>query len=204
MIESIGAATTPEVAPATGFGQLGTDTFLKLLVAQLKYQNPMAPTDGAAMLEQTAQFTTIETLQAISAVNQRLMGFQQVTMALTVIGKPVQAISVEGLPVEGIAESVRFTADGPFLRLDSGLEIPMDNVVSVGASGVADAVDAVIAAMPPAAEPVVEPTDEEAIEVADPVDVPPVEVVAETPGPDASGDVSDPGGIPAADRLSIV
>jgi hypothetical protein len=72
-------------------------------------------------------------LQAISETNQALLGFQQTTMALGVVGKNVNAISLDGIPVEGVAESVRFTADGPFIQLDTGMEIPMANVIEVSA-----------------------------------------------------------------------
>jgi flagellar basal-body rod modification protein FlgD len=135
MIEATTAipGSEPATPAATGLGQLGTDAFLKLLVAQLKYQNPMAPSDGTAMLQQTAQFTTVETLKQIAEANQRLMGFQQVTMALTIVGKGVTAISLDGSYVSGEVEGIRFTADGPFLRLDTGIEIPITNVLSVSA-----------------------------------------------------------------------
>ena len=36
------------------------DTFLKLLVAQIKHQNPLSPTDGIEFLSQLAQFTGLE------------------------------------------------------------------------------------------------------------------------------------------------
>jgi flagellar basal-body rod modification protein FlgD len=36
------------------------DTFLKLLVAQLKHQNPLEPADGLQFVTQLAQFTAIE------------------------------------------------------------------------------------------------------------------------------------------------
>lgn len=132
MIESVsGAAAAQPVQTGNGLGQLDSDAFLQLLVAQMKYQNPLAPTDASAMLAQTAQFTTVETLQAISETNQALLGFQQTTMALSVVGKEVNAISLDGTPVEGMVETVRFTADGPFLQLDNGYEIPMANVIEV-------------------------------------------------------------------------
>ncbi len=134
MIEAVGPQPTQSTT-GSGLSQLGSDAFLKLLVAQLRYQNPMSPGDGTEMLQQTAQFTTVETLKQISEINQQLMGFQQVTMALTVVGKQVSAITPDGYPVEGLAESVRFTADGPLLRLENGLEVPMQNVVSVGEAG---------------------------------------------------------------------
>lgn len=134
MIEAVGgAAATPDVQTGNGLGQLDSNAFLQLLVAQMKYQNPLAPTDASAMLEQTAQFTTVETLQAISETNQALLGFQQTTMALGVVGKEVNAISLDGIPVFGLVDTVRFTADGPFLQLDNGIEIPIANVIEVSA-----------------------------------------------------------------------
>ena len=50
-------ATQPKVAD-----KLGADkgTFLKLLVAQLKYQNPLNPADGVQFVTQLAQFTQLE------------------------------------------------------------------------------------------------------------------------------------------------
>ncbi len=136
-IDATGAAAAAASTPASesassALGQLGSDAFLKLLVAQLRYQNPMAPNDGAAMLQQTAQFTSVETLQAISESNQQMMGLQQVTLAMSVVGKEVTALDPSGSRVVGIVGSVRFTADGPILDVD-GSQIPLDNVLEVTA-----------------------------------------------------------------------
>ena len=46
------SSSTP--APSQDFDK---DTFLKLLVAQLKYQDPTNPTDATQFMSQTAQFT---------------------------------------------------------------------------------------------------------------------------------------------------
>ena len=52
-------------APTTkGIGQ---DTFLKLLVEQLKHQDPMAPQDSAQFIAQLAQFNSLEQLISINA-----------------------------------------------------------------------------------------------------------------------------------------
>lgn len=42
-----------------------TDVFLKLLVAQLRTQNPLEPQKGAEFITQLAQFNTLEQLIAI-------------------------------------------------------------------------------------------------------------------------------------------
>lgn len=132
MIETIGSATEPPASAGASntLGGLGSEAFLNLLVAQMRYQNPMAPADGAAMLQQTAQFTTVETLQAISEANQRLMGLQEVGMALAVVGKDVSALAVDGTRIDATVDGVRFTIDGPMLQLD-GREVPLDNVLQV-------------------------------------------------------------------------
>lgn len=133
MIEAVGNSSAVETTTSTSssLGQLDSDAFLKLLVAQMKYQNPLSPTDASAMLEQTAQFTTVETLQAISETNQALLGFQQTSLSMGTVGKEVYAYTTWGEAVTGVVETVRFTADGPILELDSGYDIPLANVIEV-------------------------------------------------------------------------
>lgn len=131
MIDSIG--TTP-TRGSTGFagslGGLGGDAFLKLLVAQLKYQNPMEPSDGTQLMQQTAQFTQVETLQQLAATQQQLMGISQFSLAVGLSGKTVEAITPSGARVSGEVGGIRFTADGPELEIDSHW-LPIKNVVEV-------------------------------------------------------------------------
>ncbi len=51
-------------ATATAGGEMGKDAFLKLLVAQLRNQDPLSPSDGKEMAAQLAQFTSVEQLQS--------------------------------------------------------------------------------------------------------------------------------------------
>lgn len=182
MIEGIGSSSAAPTQVDNTLGQLGTDAFLQLLVAQLRYQNPLAPTDGAAMLQQTATFTQVETLQAIAEINQQLMGFQQVTMGLGLVGKEVDAITADGNPVTGEVTSMRFTVDGPFLRIDDGSEIPMENVVSVRPAA-SDGTSP-----PPVSEPpVTPPASEPPVSSVPPVSEPPI-----TDPPASEPPVSEP------------
>lgn len=131
-VGSIGASgAAPEASSHTsGVGDLGSDAFLKLMVAQLRYQNPLEPTDGTQFLQQTAQFTTVEALQTISEIQQRLMGLQEVGLALDVVGKEVTALDIDGNQITGSVDSVRFVADGPILTV-AGVEVPLSEVLSV-------------------------------------------------------------------------
>src|SRR6266705_6063419 len=61
---------------ATSGKELDKDAFLKLLVAQLKYQDPDKPADPTAFMAQTAQFTMIEKLDAMAQGQQDLITAQ--------------------------------------------------------------------------------------------------------------------------------
>jgi flagellar basal-body rod modification protein FlgD len=119
MTEAIGGA--PQVAQAgtasQSLGGLGSDAFLKLLVAQLKYQNPMEPTDATAMLQQTAQFTQVETLQTLADTQEKLTSMTQFSLAVGLAGKQVTAFGADGGRVTGTVDAVRYNIDGPELSI---------------------------------------------------------------------------------------
>ena len=49
-----------DTKPTTGTSQVTKNMFLQLLVAQIKNQDPMSPTDGVQFLTQLAQFQQLE------------------------------------------------------------------------------------------------------------------------------------------------
>jgi flagellar basal-body rod modification protein FlgD len=53
---------------------LDTETFLQLLVAQIKNQNPLNPADGVEFLSQLAQFAQLEQTIAIHEEVQAIRG----------------------------------------------------------------------------------------------------------------------------------
>ena len=55
-----GERTAP--IPTNKKGDMGKDSFLQLLVAQLKNQDPLSPSDGKEMAAQLAQFSSVEQL----------------------------------------------------------------------------------------------------------------------------------------------
>lgn len=112
---SAAAAAAPQSA-SQAMGGLDSDAFLQLMVAQLRYQNPMSPSDPTAMLQQTAQFTQVETMQKLLTTQQQLMGFQEVVLASSFVGREVTAETADGA-VTGTVDGVAFTEAGPVLQI---------------------------------------------------------------------------------------
>lgn len=76
----------PTVPPPTtegkGKSELGKDDFLKLLMAQLKHQDPMSPSNPEQFSAQLAQFSSLESMQNIEKVlQQQVEAGQYTTMA---------------------------------------------------------------------------------------------------------------------------
>jgi flagellar basal-body rod modification protein FlgD len=123
-----GAANT--AGAGTAISGLGGDAFLKLFVAQLRYQNPMEPADGTQLMMQTAQFTQVESLQQLAANQQQLVGLTQFALAVGLTGKTVTAAGADGFETTGTVESVRFSPTGPELKLGEEW-LPMVSLLEV-------------------------------------------------------------------------
>jgi flagellar basal-body rod modification protein FlgD len=100
------ANTANTTATTSTKNVIGKDEFLKMLIAQLKNQDPLNPLDGTAFTAQLAQFSSLEQLQNINTQlssftkQQQSLGSSQ---AVNLIGKEVLArgntVQVAGSPV---------------------------------------------------------------------------------------------------------
>lgn len=125
----LGLGATP-TAPESD--ALGRDTFLKLMVAQLRNQDPMNPQDSAEFLAQTAQFTSLEKLEQVALQSSQALAAQLAFGASTLAGKTVTYLGADGAEATGAVETVRFGPAGPVLVVDDQ-DVPMSSVVSVAA-----------------------------------------------------------------------
>jgi flagellar basal-body rod modification protein FlgD len=129
---STGSATD-QAAPQA----MGKDMFLKLLVAQLKYQNPMEPVDSSQFMAQTAQFTMVEKLQAMAAQTDALVAGEASQRAAGLLGRQVSYIDSEGATRTGVVTGTRFGTDGPVLLLGpGGSGVPPASTVELSLSDV--------------------------------------------------------------------
>jgi flagellar basal-body rod modification protein FlgD len=125
------AATAAATGAASALGSLGSDTFLKLLVAQLRYQDPMNPADSTQMMAQTAQFSQVEKLTNMDATLTADLAAHQNAEAASLIGDQVtMAGGPNGTDVTGVVTGMRVTADGPVLSV-AGQQINLSQLRSV-------------------------------------------------------------------------
>jgi len=148
------AAERPDI-----FGGMGPDAFLQLLVTQMRYQNPLSPSDPTAMMGQLASYAQVEALQNLQRGQAASATLTEAKLATDMVGAYVDAADGTGVTVSGTVVAARFTADGPVLVLDNGGELTLSAITRVGtaASPLPPlAADPAPSATPP---PVTEPTN---------------------------------------------
>src|ERR687883_1186546 len=98
---------TPATAQVDRNDQMGKDVFLKLLVAQLKYQDPSNPMDSSQMMAQTATFTQVEKLEELAKQNAAMLVLQEASTAGAMVGRTATYTDTDGAAVSGKITSVR-------------------------------------------------------------------------------------------------
>ena len=148
------APTAPAAAPASK-SMLGKDDFLKLLVAQLKYQNPLSPQDSSQMMAQSAQYAMVEQLTQLSSSTTELLSEQRWTSATSMLGKTItwSTTGADGTSVSktGVVSGVKAgsSTTAPTL-LVGDKEVPSTSVTSVTTTTATPAPTAPTTATPPA------------------------------------------------------
>ena len=106
------------------------DTFLQLLVAQLRYQDPMNPTDSTQFLAQSAQFTALEKMEAVADQTKQAVAAQMAFGASSLVGRAVTYVDANGTSVTGTVDAVQFKTEGPVLTVGDD-EVALGDVKTV-------------------------------------------------------------------------
>lgn len=127
-VSSINYVTSENSSSQSGY-TVDTQTFFKLLVAQMQYQDPLEPQSNSEFLSELAQMTAQEQMQSIN-------GSLSVSKAISMVGKAIYAEVLNantGITecYEGIVDSVVMKSGTAYVVV-SGYAIPIDKVLAVG------------------------------------------------------------------------
>ena len=132
---ALAGLVTPTASSGTSEDQ---QLFLELLVAQMRYQDPLNPTDSTQFLTQTAQFTSLEKMQDVADRVGLMLNAQVAFGASSMLGQQVTHLLPDGGTATGTVGGVTFGADGPVLDV-AGTAVPIGDVLSLGAATSTDA-----------------------------------------------------------------
>lgn len=114
----------------SGPGQLGKDDFLRLLIAQLRHQDPLQPVNDREFVAQLAQFSALEQMHNVASAVLELARRQEAAAAFGLVGRRVRVEAEDGTVVEGVVSGVR-RQDGSFLLVVGDRTFRLDQLVEV-------------------------------------------------------------------------
>jgi flagellar basal-body rod modification protein FlgD len=126
-ISAVGGGTG---AP-NAFSELGTEDFVRIIFTELGNQDPLAPSDSKALLEQLSSLRSIQSDMDLSRRLGALVAQNELAAASTLIGRSISGVSLDNARVEGTVASVTRTSAGAVLNLRDGARVLMSNLDQV-------------------------------------------------------------------------
>ncbi len=121
-----GASAADAAAKKTG---LDYNTFLTLLVAQLKNQDPTEPMDSTDQIAQLATFSQVEQTIQTNKRLEMLLQSSNLSQAGSIIGRTIT--SADGF-ITGVIDQVKITSDGVTAILENGKSVAVTSGVTIG------------------------------------------------------------------------
>lgn len=114
---------------------LGKDEFLKILVTQLKTQDPLNPMSDTDFIAQMAQFSALEQMQNLNSS----FSFSQAVglVGKTVVANVADSITGECYLISGTVDCVYLSGSVPYVKV-GGYHLSLDNIEAVYSSSSAD------------------------------------------------------------------
>ncbi|ROS50369.1 flagellar hook assembly protein FlgD [Frigoribacterium sp. PhB24] len=109
---------------------MDSEMFMKLLVTQLKNQDPSTPMDTNAMMSQTTQLAMMEQVTAQTTTANENFSLQMRIAASNLVGREVSYTGADGVEVKGTATSVSFAEAVPKVSV-GGKEVALDLISGI-------------------------------------------------------------------------
>lgn len=115
-VEAVGGVVSGAGATPANLSVSQLD-FLRILVTQLSFQDPMKPMDNQEFVAQLAQFTSLEQARQLTQGSETLLAIQSVTQAVGLIGRTVEVAAAAGPAGQGTVTTVTFQNGQPLLTI---------------------------------------------------------------------------------------
>ena len=125
------ATGAPLVNPTT---KMDENSFLKLLVAQLKYQDPLSPTDSQAFVQEQAQFSMVEGVLNVEKSIKALTATMQLGQDIQLIGKAITYSQPDGSTSAGVVGGVTTDSTGAVMLTVGGANVDPATIVGISAA----------------------------------------------------------------------
>ena len=131
-VTGVGGATYSASTAVDRPDQMGKDTFLKLLVAQMRYQDPSNPADTTQMMAQTAAFSQVEKLEQLVNQNASMLVLQESATAGALVGRTATYTDTTGASVTGTVTSVRLASQAnEAIAVIGGVEVQVGRITEI-------------------------------------------------------------------------
>lgn len=140
IVESQTASSLAKESKKSG-STMDKEAFLKLLVAQMKYQDPLEPTSNTEFVSQYAQFSSLEQMQNMSAT-------LELSRASTLVGQTVSVNTTDSTgkstTIQGVVDYVVYENNKAYVSIGGEL-YSLDDVYGVANQQYLDAYDKALA-----------------------------------------------------------
>jgi flagellar basal-body rod modification protein FlgD len=90
----------------SGYNDLDTDAFLKLLISELQNQDPLDPMKNSEMVQQIGLIREIGATDALTQTLTGLSDSQQLVTASSLIGQTVKGLADDASEVDGVVDRI--------------------------------------------------------------------------------------------------
>lgn len=116
--------------PDPNANDLDKDAFLQLLVAQLRYQDPLNPNDPSEFMATTAQFTVVEKLDELTKQGANNAIVTGLSMASSLVGRGVDYVDAEGFEQTAVVSAAQVVSGEVRLLTENG-QVEMSSVTGI-------------------------------------------------------------------------
>ena len=116
------------------------DAFMQILVAQMKYQDPLEPTSNTEYISQYATFTQVEQLSNMASAMSLSRASEMVGKTVTI--SQTNAENGTTTEIQGVVDYVTYSGNKAYLNIN-GTAYDIENVTQVLDSDYTDALEAV-------------------------------------------------------------